>query len=244
MKNIILLMLVFSPFTLKAQALSSGIYPFDEPISKEKTAKMHFIGNTRDFETLSMESYVLPKKMTQSFENELMETLILVKTGKLKISHDLGYQVLGSGSVAVIIPGDHLEVSSEGPAEFYRMMLKPKIKPNSAAEATSFMVDWDELEYREHDKGGRRNFFDKETSSSIRMEMHATTLNVGLNSHDPHTHRAAEIILLIKGQGEMYMDGIKYKGKTGDIFFVESGVSHNITNIDNEPITYYAYQFE
>jgi (S)-ureidoglycine aminohydrolase len=106
------------------------------------------------------------------------------------------------------------------------------------------MKDWNKIEFKPHDKGGVRNYFETSTAMCKRLEMHVTTLNAGLKSHDPHTHVAEEIILMMDGKTEMQIDKNLYKGKEGSIFFVNSGELHGIKNEGITPCTYFAFQFE
>ncbi len=53
------------------------------------------------------------------------------------------------------------------------------------------------------EKGGRREIVDRPTAMFERFEMHVSTLNKGLASHDPHTHAAEEVVLLISGDATM-----------------------------------------
>ncbi|MCK0147595.1 hypothetical protein MWU78_18215 [Arenibacter sp. F26102] len=57
----------------------------------------------------------------------------------------------------------------------------------------------------EHDKGGVRNYFHRPTAMCAYYEMHVTTLNPDIKSHEPHTHYATEIVLVFNGQTEMEM---------------------------------------
>jgi (S)-ureidoglycine aminohydrolase len=77
-----------------------------------------------------------------------------------------------------------------------------------------------------------------------RFEMHVTTLNEGLKSHDPHTHRPAEIILIIEGNTEMQIGDDFYQGTQGDLYFVASEVPHAIRNTGKSACSYFAFQFE
>jgi (S)-ureidoglycine aminohydrolase len=77
-----------------------------------------------------------------------------------------------------------------------------------------------------------------------RLEIHVTTLNAGLKSHEPHTHRAEEIVLMIEGNTEMQIGESFCKGKEGSIFFLGSNISHAIRNEGTKPCTYFAIQFE
>ena len=86
--------------------------------------------------------------------------------------------------------------------------------------------------------------FDRATAMTKRFEMHVTTLNNGLASHPPHTHRAAEILIMVNNAAESSVDGKLIANKTGDLTYLESNVPHNITNNTQTPCTYFAFQFE
>jgi len=105
-------------------------------------------------------------------------------------------------------------------------------------------VNWKDIKYKPHDKGGIRNFFNQETEECHRFEMHVTNLNAGIKSHEPHTHRAGEFVLVTKGNTEMEIAGKKYQGNEGDLYFLESEVSHAIKNIGTEQCQYFAFQME
>ncbi len=112
------------------------------------------------------------------------------------------------------------------------------------ASGGSFVKDWNKIPFKPHDKGGIRNYFEKETAMSKRFEMHVTTLKEGIKSHEPHTHRAEEIVLVIENKTEMQMDDKFYKGGPGDIYYLGSNVSHAIRNDGKGTCTYFAFQFE
>jgi (S)-ureidoglycine aminohydrolase len=69
-------------------------------------------------------------------------------------------------------------------------------------------------------------------------------LKEGLKSHDPHTHRAEEIVLVIDGQTEMELGSKLYKGTVGDIYYLGSNISHAIRNDGKGLCSYFAFQFE
>ena len=87
-------------------------------------------------------------------------------------------------------------------------------------------------------------FFEQGTAMSKRFEMHVTTLKEGIRSHDPHTHRAEEIVLMIEGNTEMQIGQTFVKGTNGDLYYLGSNVLHAIRNIDTKPCMYFAFQFE
>src|SRR5206468_1826941 len=63
----------------------------------------------------------------------------------------------------------------------------------------SLVKEWNELAIKKTDKGEARAVFDKPTSMFARLEVHATTLKPGVESHPPHTHRAEEMMVLVAG---------------------------------------------
>ena len=76
------------------------------------------------------------------------------------------------------------------------------------------------------------------------FEMHVTQLDRKIASHEPHTHNASEIILMIEGKSEMTIDGKIYQGTKGDLFLMKSNEPHAISNIGDTPCRYYAFQWE
>jgi len=82
-----------------------------------------------------------------------------------------------------------------------------------------------------------------------RMDLHSTVLNPGQASHDPHHHRAEEMLIMLDGNVEMYLgpgekDGKRKKATNGDIIYLVSNEYHNITNVGTRPAVYFALQFE
>ena len=118
------------------------------------------------------------------------------------------------------------------------------------AAGGSFVKDWNKLVFRKHDRGGVRSYFERATAMSKRFEMHVTTLKPGLKSHDPHTHRAEEIILMLddgtneKSKTEMLIGDRYYNGAEGDLYYVSTGLLHGIRNTGSVPCSYFAFQFE
>jgi (S)-ureidoglycine aminohydrolase len=108
----------------------------------------------------------------------------------------------------------------------------------------SIVKNWNDVEFKPHDRGGVRTFFERPTAMLKRLEMHVTTLNAGLKSHAPHTHAAKEIIVMMEGNTKMLIGEKTFKGKEGSVYFLESNILHGITNTGTTPCTYFATQFE
>ena len=92
--------------------------------------------------------------------------------------------------------------------------------------------------------GGRRDYFECKTEMQQRFEIHVSTLKEGIRSHDPHTHKAEEIVLMISGDTEMQIGDQFKKVGAGGFYYLGSNVLHAIKNIGTKPSTYFAIQFE
>ncbi|NQU86856.1 MAG: cupin domain-containing protein [Mariniphaga sp.] len=177
------------------------------------------------------------------------EELVIIKEGKLEITINNESKVMGAGSVALIMPGDEhgLKNAGETNATYYIVKYKSKsaIDNERAKNAGgSKLFNWDDLEFKPHDRGGVRSYFDQKSSMSERIEMHVTTLNSAIKSHEPHTHGPAEIVIMMAGTTEMEIGDSIYQGEVGDIYFLESDIPHAIRNTGTEPCMYMAFQWE
>ena len=154
-------------------------------------------------------------------------------------------KLLGAGSVLLILPGDDQMMNnlSNEDVSYFVLIYKSKRPRSKNNSGVSEMYNWNEIVYKPHEKGGRRDFFDRPTSMFSRMEMHVTTLNTGLKSHEPHKHLAEEMILIVDGKVQMQIGDGRYDGSKGDLFFLPSNQLHNLTNTDNKSVTYFAFQF-
>jgi (S)-ureidoglycine aminohydrolase len=153
---------------------------------------------------------------------------------------------LAKGSILVLFPGENLSIQNtqSNSCEYFVMKYRTKRGADKEKTGSSFVKDWSKVEFKQNDHGGVRSFFETQTSMLKRMEMHVTTLNAGLKSHDPHTHKAKEIIVMMEGNTEMLIGEKTFKGKEGSVYFMESNVLHGIKNTGTIPCTYFAIQFE
>ncbi|MCB0610351.1 MAG: cupin domain-containing protein [Lewinella sp.] len=220
----------------------------DLPVQKTRDGEKRIVadGQTRDFERMLVEAVTLnPGKSTANLATAVNEALLIVKTGKVSISINGEKQLLGPGSVALVLPGDENSVENTGTedATFFVMQYRAREDPGKKSEP-SLMMDWEKVAFRAHDKGGIRNFFNRPTGMCRRLEMHVTTLNAGIKSHEPHIHRAAEMVLMVEGETEMQIGDQFFPGAAGDLFFLASNVPHAIRNTGSKPCVYYAIQLD
>lgn len=177
------------------------------------------------------------------------EEYIIIKEGQVKVTINDSSKVLGPGSFALFIPGDEHGLLNVGNSKatyyVFRYKSKAPVDMERARKAGgSFMVDWNGVEFKPHGKGGIRNFFERPTAMFKRFEMHVTTLNAGIKSHDPHTHGAEENVLLIKGDTEMQIANSHQKAIGGDLIYLSSNILHAIENKGTEPAIYFAFQWQ
>jgi (S)-ureidoglycine aminohydrolase len=213
-------------------------------------------GTTPTFKLLKVHATTLnPKsRMRENAYTQENEELILVKEGVLTVTIEGETKELKAGGIALIMSGDLRATENKTDAKVTYYVFQINSKENVDIERAkkaggSVLLNFDEIPFKAHDKGGRRNFFDKATSMATRFEMHVTTLKQGLESHDPHTHIAPEIILMIdsgdsKNEAEFHINGQWYPCGISDVSFVNSKVPHAIRNTSKGSITYFAFQFE
>ena len=107
----------------------------------------------------------------------------------------------------------------------------------------SFIKDWKDLKVSIAPKGETRMVYDRPTSMFERFDVHATVLNNGFNSHDPHTHRAEELILMIGGNSQFQIGQEKVQARDGDAVLMASKILHAAQNGGTAPCSYYAIQW-
>ena len=146
------------------------------------------------------------------------------------------------------LPGDKVRFENTGDkaVQIYEMTYRSIAPPDTERgkkSGGSFILDWNTIAFKPHAKGGVRQFFDRQTNMLNRFDIHVTTLNEGLKSHDPHTHKNEEIILMIEGNAEMQIGTEHQKANPGDVVFLGSMVLHNLTNVGKTPCLYFAIQW-
>ena len=177
------------------------------------------------------------------------EQLYIIKKGTLTVGINDSVYTLVRGSIVLLLPGQNFSIQNENaaPCDYYVMKYRsrnPMDLERGKTSGGSFIKDWNNIIFKPNDKGGTRNYFQRPTAMAKRLDMHVTTLKAGLKSHEPHTHRAAEMVVMIDGRTEMQIGQKFYKGNEGDVYYLASNVLHGIRNIGSEPCTYFAIQFE
>ena len=217
-------------------------------VTNDFVKRQFFSGQTIDEKELSVYALTIePGKLLNEKSDD--ELLLVIKEGVVKVSLTNEIKILGPGSTVLVMSGDEyvIENTGAGAATYYVFEYESKYPVNierGAEAGGSMIIKWDELEFQPHDKGGIRKYFERPTSMTKRLEIHVTTLNPGIKSHEPHTHRSAEFVLMINGNTEMEIGDQFYEGTDGDLYFVNSNVPHAIKNIGSDSSMYFAIQWE
>ena len=252
MRKVLLTVFFLSPFLIFAQSdsIQSRMYSWKKPLQKIHESILTttlFEGSAHDMKFLQMTANTLlpavKKNNLQVPDDE--EHLMLIKKGTLSIGIKDSSWLIGSGSIVLLTPGEKYSVqnTNQDSCDFYLMKYRSKLSINKNS-AGSFVKDWNKIEFKPHDKGGIRHYFERPTAMCERLEMHVTTLKEGIKSHEPHKHRAEEIVLVIDNKTEMQIADKFYKGRSGDIYYLGSNVSHAIRNDGKGTCMYFAFQFE
>ncbi len=253
-KAIPLLFAFVTAVCLRAQdaPLHSQVYAFDaSPVVATANGPVRKIcrGSGADLELLEVTALTVEAgKVAAGEASDACERLYIVKEGKLRVSLAGQSRILGTGSVVLVMPGEACELAAttEAPVTYFQLRYKSRQPVDLARgqkSGSSQLIEWADLKYTANEVGGRRQPFERVTAMLSEAEMHVTTLNPGLTTHAPHTHVPEEIVLMIRGETEMSIDGKPQRGTAGDLFFLGAMVPHNIHNVGTVPAEYYAFQW-
>jgi len=234
-------------------SLPSGVYSLKNGKPQkvgDVERKQLLNGSTLDLANLEIHtSTLLPGQINHAARASAeTEELIIIKEGSLQATVEDSTKILGPGGLILLTAGDKQTMKNifEKPVTYYVLAYKSKDGVNIARGKSgggSFMKDWKDLVTLQTDKGQSRPVFDRPSSMFKRFDVHATALNPGIASHDPHRHRAEEIILMIKGTGVMQLGDTFHPVTVGDVILVNSMLPHGIKNTGNVQNGYFAIQW-
>lgn len=233
---------ILFPFAVVAQqdSVLSEKYSWKEPPGQKHKnifPVVVFEGKVHDMEWLQMgAAVIIPLSEKNDMEVPVNEEhLLIIKSGSMTLIIKNSTYTIGAGSIALLMPGETYSIQSKDndSCRYYVMKYRSKLPVNTERGKTSggsLIKNWNIIQFKPHDKGGRRDFFERPTAMCKRFEMHVTILKEGLKSHDAHRHRAEEIVLIIDGKTEMQIGDKFYKGDSGDVYYLGTGVLHRIRN--------------
>jgi len=96
--------------------------------------------------------------------------------------------------------------------------------------------------YNGNDTKKGRRFFMGETHGGFNLETHETILGPGVETHAPHRHVHEEIIIVVEGTVETYVEGKTDTVEAGSVIFYGSNQMHNARNVGKVPARYYVIE--
>ncbi len=224
------------------ESIKSRAYKY--PVNSNDT--ILFKGQTAHLRDLQFDINFMDMAEGKSLFKEDKEQIIIVKKGRLQVTLNGTSKTIGPNSVVVIMPKDEASIKSKAQNTSYYQMtyVSDDMDVVRGKKEGSALLEFEEIPFKEHDRGGIRNYFNRKTVMCPYYEMHLTNLNGGIKSHEPHTHRAPEIIIMIKGETEMEIGNDIFGAKAGDVYFTGSNVPHAIRNLGNDQCMYIAFQWE
>jgi XRE family transcriptional regulator, regulator of sulfur utilization len=108
-----------------------------------------------------------------------------------------------------------------------------------AAPLSSALLDWSGLNASPTSVGQFRQIVRGPTATLDELEIHATTLNPGQMSHQPHQHPNEEVVILQTGELEAFSNGKTQRLGPGSVIFNASNQLHSVKNVGSTPATYH-----
>jgi len=234
----------------QAQPVASDVFTWknDHADAGSNSIQKMFGGSGAILSSHQLTAHTLSEKSIYRVQpSDNTEHFFIIREGAVSVKLNSNRILLGKGSVICLMPDDSLTIQpSGGRAELYQMSYHSIAPPDAQRgrdAGGSFLIDWNAITFKPHDKGGVRQFFDRPTAMLHRFDIHVTTLNPNNKSHDPHTHKNEEIIVMLQGNAEMQIGTEHKKANGGDVVYLGSNVLHNLTNIGTVPCVYYAIQW-
>jgi mannose-6-phosphate isomerase-like protein (cupin superfamily) len=109
--------------------------------------------------------------------------------------------------------------------------------PKPVLGSTAF--DWTAMSSQPTKVGFVRNVVRQRTATLDELEIHITTLNPGVASHEPHQHVNEELLIIREGTVEALVAGVWKRLGPGSVIFQASNQLHTIRNVGTTPATYH-----
>jgi len=174
------------------------------------------------------------------------EQLLIIKEGRMTLTLNKKNFSIGPGSIILSGCNDNIEIfnSDTNPLTFFLFQWKTKNGKTPVSNFSAKVIDWQNVQFKPTEKGGVRTFLKIPTDLLTEFEMHVTTLDEGIKSHDPHTHPDDEIILVKTGMVEEVVNGTAYQMGGGSFILLNGNEPHGIRNIGDKPCEYFAFRFK
>jgi len=240
-------------FAQQLQPVPSGVIHWNElPLTKgdHRESRKLTQGTTPEFDYFEVHATTQEKgaPARPPHAQKDREELIIIKEGTMKCTVGNQTKTISAGSVILIPPQEMqaFENVGNGPLTYYAFAFRSK-KPmdleRSKKAGGVLILNIDSLPFKKTEKGGSRKYFERPTAMTDFFEMHVTQLDHAGPSHAPHQHVETELILITEGNTSMVIDGKTYTGGPGDLYIMESGKMHGITNVNDKPCSYFAFKW-
>lgn len=257
MKKILPILLLFAfshVFAQNPAEIKSGVIHWDSLIAKTengRTRRQLLEGTSTHLKYFRVHTTTIEpgKAPNPPHPNKDADELIIIKEGKLKITIGDKSKEIEAGGVAVVLADEvhGLENVGDVPVTYYVFRYQSKTPTDierGKKAGGSLLLRKDELPFKPHDKGGRRDYYNRATTQCSVFEMHTTALNAGLESHQPHTHVTEEALLITKGTITMVIDCKIYQAKAGDLVILTSNIPHALINTSGTQCEYFAFTWK
>lgn len=107
---------------------------------------------------------------------------------------------------------------------------------------TSKVYRNDEIPYQGNDQKKSRSFFDGVTHAGFEVQVHETILGPGVQTHAPHKHAHEEIMTVLEGTVEAFMEGKTEAAPAGSVICFGSNQMHSVRNAGTVPCRYYVVE--
>lgn len=255
MKKLAFLLLYSIPLLTMAQLpfIPSGVYHWAQlPVNKssDREGRRIMEGSSTHFDYLEIHATTQQNAAAPRAPHAQkdLEELIIVTEGTMKFTIGKESRILGKGSIILIPPQEmqSVENTGEGPLTYYVLMFrssKPMDMARSAKAGGFLFLNADSLTYKPSERGGGIKYFDRPTAMCENFEMHLTHLKSKGPSHAPHAHTDTELVLVTEGNVEVKVGDKILTGSVGDLFIINSGEMHGISNTGDGSCRYYAIKW-
>ena len=110
-------------------------------------------------------------------------------------------------------------------------------EPGKLLDSTAWL--WADTQPKKTDVGELRPVVRQPTRTLDELEMHITTLNPHVASHQPHTHPNEELVIVKEGTLQAHVNGKEVVVPAGGVLFFASMQPHAVQNIGDTPATYF-----
>ena len=99
-----------------------------------------------------------------------------------------------------------------------------------------------QIRYEGNDQKKGRQFFTGETHGGFNLEVHETILGKAVETHAPHKHVHEEIIVVVEGTVETFVEGKTETVEAGSVIYFGSNQMHSARNVGTGPSRYYVIE--